>query len=251
MAESESASASNAVTYQVVPDAEALAQAAAEQFVRIAKDAQQKRGRFFVALAGGSTPQRMHELLRQDAFREQVDWSNVIVFFGDERFLPAEHPDNNYHMAKNTLLDHVPIPEKNVHAFQTSSKSPQDAASAYEQTLRSVFGTTLPVFDLILLGIGPDGHTASLFPGFAQVTHPTGQLVAVVTDSPKPPADRLTLTYKTLNAARHILFLAGGASKADIIPRIFAGDSALPAARVKAHDGEVMWLLDEAAASKL
>lgn len=234
----------------VVKDGEALAQTAAERFVNLAQDAIKDNGRFSVALSGGSTPQRLHKLLTQAPLKDKVEWSKVHIFFGDERFLPPDDPDSNYYMAQETLLENVPIPDEQVHPFITEGISPETAAEHYAQDIKTFFGDATPSFDLIFLGIGPDGHTASLFPGFPQVTNPPDTLVAPVFDAPKVPPTRLTLTLKVLNAAKNVLFLVGGNSKAEAVAKIFNGDASLPAALVQPED-RLEWLLDEAAAKNL
>lgn len=233
----------------VVKDGEALAQRAAERFVSLAQDAVKEKGKFSVALSGGSTPQRLHALLAQAPLKDKVDWSNVHIFFGDERFLPPDDPDSNYYMAQETLLEAVPIPDEQIHPFITEGINAGEAAEFYAKDLQAFFGD-MPEFDLIFLGMGPDGHTASLFPGFPQVTNPPDTLVAPVFDAPKAPPTRLTLTLKTLNAAKNVLFLVGGDSKAETVAKIFNEDAVFPAALVQ-PSGKLEWLLDEAAAKDL
>jgi len=234
----------------VLKDGEALAQAAAERFVGLAQEAIRDEGRFSVALSGGSTPQRLHKLLTQAPLKDKVDWSKVHFFFGDERFLPPDNPDSNYFMAQETLLGEVPIPDEQIHPFITEGIGAEEAAEHYAKDLQTFFGNAAPSFDLIFLGMGPDGHTASLFPGFPQVTNPPDTLVTAVFDAPKAPPTRLTLTLKTINAAKNVLFLVGGDSKAEAVARISKGDAALPAALVQ-PSGKLEWLLDEAAAKDL
>jgi 6-phosphogluconolactonase len=235
--------------YLVLKDPEALALEAAHRFISLAQTAISTQGRFTVALAGGSSPKRMHELLAE-RFARALDWSKVFVFFGDERFVSPDDPLSNYLMALETLLTQVRIPEDNVFPYVTLGVSATEAAELYAKELEQFFAPEQPNFDLICLGMGEDGHTASLFPG-----HPllevTDRLVAETTDSPKPPATRLTFTYKTLHLAKHIFFLVTGRSKADALERIFKKHEALPAARVRPPQGKVLWLLDQAAAALL
>lgn len=220
-----------------------LAREAAERFVAAAQTAIAARGSFAVALSGGSTPQRLFTLLTQAPYAQGVDWSRVRVFFADERFVPPHHPDSNFRLARETLLDHVPVAPDNVFPMPTEGATPEQCAAAYGATLAAVFGAPLPHFDLVLLGMGPDGHTASLFPG--RPDYPGA--VAAVHDSPKPPPLRLTLTLAAINRAREIHFLVTGADKADALRAVFEDDATLPATRVAADSGSTLWLVDRAA----
>lgn len=234
----------------VLKDAEALAQEAARRFVALARAAVEAHGRFAVALSGGSTPKRMYELLAEKPLKDEVDWSKVHIFFGDERMVAPDTPESNYFVAVDKLLAHVPIPDENIFPYVTLGVSAEDAAELYAQELTAFFGGA-PDFDLVFLGLGEDGHTASLFPGHDEVTRPSGKLVAAVHDAPKPPPTRLSLTYKTLNAAKNILFLVGGKGKVEVLKRLFKNKEPLPASKVQPTDGQVLWLLDEAAARGL
>ena len=234
----------------VLEDAEALALEAARRFVEAAQTAVQTYDRFSVALSGGSTPKRMYELLAEKPLKDEVDWKKVNVFFGDERMVAPDTPDSNYFVAVDKLLAHVPVPDENIFPYVTLGVSAEDAAELYAQELTAFFGG-LPTFDLVFLGMGEDGHTASLFPGHDEVTNPSEKLVAAVHDAPKPPPTRLTLTYKTINAAKNVLFLVGGKGKVEALKRIFKEQEGLPAARVQPTGGQLLWLLDEAAARGL
>ena len=234
----------------VLEDAEALAQEAAQRFVEAAQTAVQIHDRFSVALSGGSTPKRMYELLAEKPLKDEVDWKKVNVFFGDERMVAPDTKDSNYFVAVDKLLAHVPIPDENIFPYVTLGVSAEDAADLYAQELTTFFKGT-PAFDLVFLGMGEDGHTASLFPGHDEVTNPSDKLVAAVHDAPKPPPTRLTLTYKTLNAAKTLLFLVGGKGKVDALKRIFKEQEELPAAKVQPTDGQLLWLLDKEAARGL
>lgn len=227
---------------EVLKNGDALAERAAELFISLAAEAIQARGRFAVALSGGSTPRKLHALLASE-FKNDVDWSKAFAFFGDERFLPPYDEDSNYYMADDTLLSRVDIPPENVFPFVTLEVTPEESARIYEGELKRFFDGP-PHFDLIFLGMGEDGHTASLFPG-NPVLNETDALVAAVHNSPKPPPERMTLTLPVLNAARNIVFLVGGASKREALARIERGE-ALPASLVE-PEGELLWLLDEAA----
>lgn len=232
---------------------EALAEGAARLFVDTARVAIEKHGRFFVCLSGGTTPAALHRRLA-DEHAGDVDWSRVEVFFGDERCVPGDHPDRNDRAAYESLLSCVPIPPPSIHAIDAVAP---DGADRYEATLRDVFSRYAPRgserrrwprFDLVLLGIGADGHTASLFPG-SPLLHQTERLVLRIDDAPKPPASRVTLTFPVINAANCVAFLATGEEKADAARRAAAGDLSLPAARVKPWVGRLVWLLDRGAGS--
>jgi 6-phosphogluconolactonase len=238
----------------ICPTPADLARQAADLFVRISDDAIRERGRCFVALSGGSTPEATYARLAQPEYASRIAWPRILLFFGDERLVPHDDPRSNFALAKRALLDAVPIPDANVFPIPTDRPA-AECAAAYSATLARAFGIAEnappPRFDLIFLGLGDDGHTASLFPGAAalQVTN------AWVTTSPPgvlpPPVERITLTYPVLNAARHVLFLVAGAKKAGVLADILEGGAPLPAAAVRPGNGEVTWLIDEAAAGQL
>lgn len=211
----------------------------------------QTQGRFAIALSGGSTPKPLYALLATPDISRRIPWDRVHVFWGDERCVPADHPDNNARMAREALLSHVPIPPANIHAIPTEGE-PEAAAAAYQRTLQDFYGASTldpsrPLFDVNLLGMGDDGHTASLFPGAPQLDEASAWVVAVRNQKPET---RITLTYPALASARTVLFMVEGAVKEPALTRVFAGDRALPAARVHA-DGEVIWYLDRSAAPGL
>lgn len=230
---------------RIVPSGAAVADEASDLFVVDARAALAARDVFFVALAGGATPRETYLRLAASPRSEAVDWRRVHVFFGDERCLPPGHPDRNDKAARLALLDRVPIPEKNVHAIEADSP---DAAELYESELRAAFhlkgAGTVPAFDLVLLGLGEDGHTASLFPGHPELEE-ARHLAVRVEGAPKPPSERITLTFPVLNAARHALFLVTGVGKRAAAAKLRAGDPAIPAGRVAA--ARTTLLLDEAA----
>lgn len=208
----------------------------------------QTEGRFAIALSGGSTPKPLYALLATPDMARRIPWERVHVFFGDERFVPADHPDNNGKMARDTLLDHVPIPPANVHVMPTTGE-PEAAAAAYQRTLEAYYGASTldpgrPLFDVNLLGMGDDGHTASLFPGAPQLDETSAWVVAVRNQKPET---RITLTYPALASARTVLFLVEGAGKKAVVARVLQGDQSLPAARVRS-DGDLIWFLDRSAA---
>ncbi|MBE2201591.1 MAG: 6-phosphogluconolactonase [Anaerolinea sp.] len=242
--------------YQILalPDPEALAAEAARRFVSLAVYAIVTHGRFSVALSGGGTPEAMHRLLAQAPLKNQVTWENVHVFWGDERFVPPDDPDSSQRMARETLLNNVPIPAANIYPMPTVGLTPDAAAQQYARTISNFFAPFAPRFDLVFLGMGADGHTASLFPGQTAVTTSHEQLVTAVFHAPKPPPIRLTLTYQAINQAANIIFLVSGSSKADMIARIFAPERdpvRYPAQGVRPGNGRLLWLLDNEAAQKL
>jgi 6-phosphogluconolactonase len=234
----------------VQPDPSAVAVRGAEDFVRLADKALRTGGRFTVALAGGSTPKRMYTLLTE----AQLNWSAIHFFWGDERCVPPDHADSNYRMVAEALLDHIVIPLENIHRIR-GELSAARAARVYAAELRRAFGTGLPHFDLILLGLGPDGHTASLFPNTPAVREVTCWTAAVRHRSPPPPCiDRVTLTLPVINAALNVTFLVIGADKADILARVLQNlpkPDLLPAQAVKPKEGCLRWLLDRSAAAGL
>lgn len=238
----------------VLPTAAAVADEAARRFADLAQAATQQRGRFTVALSGGSTPRALHQRLAQLPLRDTIDWASVHIFWGDERFVAPDNEDSSFKMARETLLDAVPIPAANIFPVPTIGGTPTSAASAYAETLIAQFGAETPRFDLILLGIGPDGHTASLFPGHPEPAAPGDQLVIPVDNAPKPPPTRISFTYKTINAAQNVLFLITGADKAKALRAILRGPltiDQLPAQGVRLGQGSLIWLADMAAAKQI
>ncbi len=238
----------------VCRDPEQLALMAAMRILLLGSEAIKQRGRFRLALAGGSTPERTYALLAEPEQAKRLDWSKVDVFFGDERMVPADDPRSNYGMARRTLLDHVPA--ANVYPIPTDG-DPPSCADGYARTLAEVFAVPPdgppPRFDLILLGLGDDGHTASLFPGAAALQEARLWVTWSAPGTLPPPVDRVTLTFPTLNAARDVLFLVAGLNKATAVHDVFAGApvSRRPAGGVRTTDGIVTWFLDEQAAVHL
>jgi 6-phosphogluconolactonase len=235
---------------EILPDARSLAERAVEEFVYLADEALRTGSRLTVVLAGGSTPQRMYNRLAG----VQADWERIFFFWGDERCVPPAHADSNYRMADEALLSHIPIPIGNIHRI-TGELPPEEAAQGYEDELRRFFGDEAPRFDLILLGLGGDGHTASLFPGTPAIREKRRWVAAVSHRVPPPPiVDRATLTLPVLNAAANVLFLVSGSEKAERLAQVlhdpFQPDL-LPAQAVKPVNGGVRWLVDQAAAAKL
>jgi len=235
-----------ALALEIVPHPDGLARAAADRFVSLSSQATAKRGRFAVALAGGSTPEPAYALLAEPPLADQVDWSRVEVFWGDERCVPPDHPDSNYRMARQAFLDDVTIPEGNVHRIR-GELPPEEAAAAYRLELQEALGAD-GRFDLILLGMGSDGHTASLFPGTDAVDERTRSVIAVYVAA--LDAWRITLTLPVIKAARHVIFMVSGKAKAEALAQIRAGEP-LPAGLVEPTCGDLTWLVDQEAAARL
>jgi 6-phosphogluconolactonase len=238
---------------QIFKDLQELSLTAAELFVKSAAQAITTRGHFYTALSGGGTPKPLYELLARAPYRDQIDWSKVHIFWGDERCVPHDDPGNNYFQAKQALFDHIPLPPENIHRV-ASELEPEDAANDYARVLNTFAEAPFswPRFDLVLLGMGDDGHTASLFPG-SQV-NVTSPAIAVTANYQDRPARRISLTQLVFNAARQIVFLAVGQGKSETLASILNGvyhPELLPAQRIRPTDGEILWLIDEAAASKL
>jgi len=233
---------------RVYPDREMLSHAAAEFFVRQAGLAVRTRGRFSVALSGGQTPRRTYELLAHPQYRDRVSWPQVHVFWGDERCVPPEDPRSNHRLAWQTLLKDVPVPEKQIHPIKCATSS-EKAAQEYEALLRFFFAGQKPGFDLCFLGLGADGHTASLFPGTGAAREQKSWTAAVPLHGPEP--HRVTLTLLLINQARMVVFLVAGKDKALVLQEVLAGPSdppPLPAQLIAPWDGELFWLVDEEAA---
>ena len=234
------------------PDLEALSDAAAEIIVDMARESVQARGRFSVALAGGNTPKRTYQLL-VDRHRGEIDWSRWEILFGDERFVPSDDTRSNYRMARDALLGAAPIPAGQVHPIPTDTPTVGDAADAYDRTLRQVLGadaTQPTAIDLVLLGVGPDGHTASLFPGSPVLAERARWARAVEAPTTVLPAvPRVTLTLPCLNGARNVVFLIAGNDKRPVVVEILAGGEAsqrYPAAMIRAA-GRTVWLVEQSA----
>lgn len=235
---------------RIFEDGDALGRAAREALLRIVSDAVKERGRFVIALAGGHTPAKLYQMwARPEKGVTRTPWERVYLFWGDERYVPHDDPASNYRMARESLIAHVPIPEGNVYPMPTDGPQPERAAETYEAELRRFFGAAAPAFDLLLLGLGVEGHTASLFPG-SPALEEKERWVAAVTAPAKPP-QRLTLTLPILNQARNTFFLVTGADKRPILEALRSqsteGSGPYPAARVRPK-GPVVWFLDQAAA---
>jgi 6-phosphogluconolactonase len=243
-------------TVRVFADPEAVSRAAADEFVRAAGEAVAARGRFTVALSGGSTPKRLYQLLAEPPYRDRVDWGKAEFFWGDERSVPPDHNDSNYHTAHEAMLRRLPVPAGHVHRMEAERADRDAAAREYEAALARVFGATPggepPAFDLILLGMGPDGHTASLFPHTAALKE-SGRWV-VVNYVPKFATDRVTFTAPVLNRAREVLFLVAGNDKAEPLHEVLEGapnGDLYPSQTVRPTNGRLVFFVDRAAAAKL
>ena len=235
---------------EILKSADNLARAAAQHFAAKSREAILKKGRFTMALSGGSTPKRLYELLAAptEAFRDQIAWEKIHFFWSDERHVPPDHPESNYRMTFEALLSRVPVAEENVHRVAGENPNASDAAAQYEDTLKAVTGESLPQLDLILLGLGTDGHTASIFPG-SEVLQEAKRLVAAPWVE-KFKSFRITMTLPLLNNAASVLFLVSGDEKAEIVKEVLEGPEQYPAQAVR-PEGELLWLLDEAAAASL
>lgn len=227
------------------PDPTRLARAAAETVIETLRAALEERGRGSLVLTGGSTPRTLYELIARD-YGHALDWGKVDIFFSDERHVPPDDDDSNYRMARETLLDGIGFADANVHPFPTQS-TPEADARAYHETLRDYFGDA-PAFDIVLLGMGEDGHVASLFPDRPALSETERWVVATEAPPSSPVLDRLTLTYPILNAARTVLFLVTGERKHDALRAVLEDpEQSPPAERVDARE-RLLWYVDEAAA---
>jgi 6-phosphogluconolactonase len=238
-------------TVIVAGDLAALSQQVATYTAQTLVAAAAARGQAAVALSGGSTPRGTHELLAEPPLRDLVPWDAVHVFWGDERCVPPDHADSNYRMAHETLLARVPIPARNVHRVPTEQGSPVAVAAYYEREIRAHFELeveAMPRFDLILLGMGPDGHTASLFPDSPALDEQ--QRLVVPSSIDYMPHPRVTFTFPVINNARHVAFLVTGHDKAPKVAAALSGDPSVPAGRVRPTAGELRWYLDRTAAGQ-
>ena len=242
----------NRVEKIITADAEQLAAKGAEIIRETAKEAVARQGYFAVALSGGSTPRAMHRLLARSPCLIDIPWQQTHVFMVDERMVDFEHPDSNFGMAQKDFLDQIPLPQKQIHPMPAMAR-PEAAAVLYQTELETFFrasGLTEPVFDLIILGIGQDGHIASLFPGQPIIEDPNRWVLSV--KGGQPDVGRLTLNYHVLNSTKHILFIASGNRKAAIVQALLAGRQFnLPAEKIRPLNGKVTWLLDQEAAALL
>ncbi len=243
------------MSIEILPDAETLALRAADLFALAAQEAAAARGRFVVALSGGETPRSFYGMLARQQFSQKVPWRRVHLYWSDERCVDPDEPASNFGMARDAFIRHVPVPPVNVHRVH-GEEEPEQAATAYQRELEALATqerprSELPVFDLIHLGLGKDGHTASLFPQSQALDEE--DLLAVATQAPDG-SPRVTITRPVINAARRVWFIVSGADKAGMVAEVLEGlrvPRAVPAQAVAPVHGELLWLLDEAAAAEL
>lgn len=248
---------------RIYRDADELALKAARHFARLADQYCLGSGRFTVALSGGSTPRKMFSLLSADPFLDTVPWASIYFFWGDERAVPPDHADSNYRMARETLFEKAPVPEENIFRIPAELPDPSSAAEKYSATLREFFLSDpeatladpsgyVPRFDMVFLGVGPDGHTASLFPGTDALY--VNDRIVVDNYIPKFNAHRITLTAAVINNARNITFVAAGADKAEALRGVLEGvyqPDIYPSQLIRPRNGTLLWMVDEAAAQLL
>lgn len=243
---------------RVFPNSAALVEAVAEDIAAGARDAIAQRGRFTIALSGGGTPIPLFDRLAAPEFRDRIAWESVYVFWGDDRAVPPDHPDSNYRLAREHLLDQVPVPAEQVFRIETE-REPQDAAAQYDRTLHEALagdapGEPQPRLDYLLQGMGPDGHTASLFPhtDALHMTDPDRWVVANYV--PKLDTWRITLTAPAINAGRNVVFMVEGETKAQALADVLEGPyrpDDLPAQRIAPVEGRLVWMVDASAAARL
>lgn len=249
---------------RAAPDDAALYHDAAEEFTRLAGAAVERAGTCSIALAGGSTPRLLYRLLtdRDAPFkarlpwdRAHLPWDRIHFFWGDERLVPPDHPDSNYRMVREAMLDPASVPPANIHRIRGEAPDAAAAAAEYEEELRRFFKPApdgRPRFDLVLLGMGADGHTASLFPGTPAIDEQARWVVA--TRRPQDALDRITLTVPVINNAAHVIFLVAGAAKAAMLKEVIEGNAPpqrLPSRAIRPVDGTLLWLVDQEAAARL
>jgi 6-phosphogluconolactonase len=238
----------------VCRDVDELNREAAAQFIALARDAIVQSRRFTVALSGGLTPKALYSLLASAEYREKIDWPWVHLFWGDERCVPPDHPESNFRMTREALLARVHLPAENIHRM-TGEIEPGQAAAAYEAELQKFFGLAggdVPRFDLIFLGLGEDGHTASLFPGSTALEEKDRLVATAYVD--RLQAHRLTLTLTVINAAAQVTFLVAGQNKVGIVKELLGSDGSTanyPAAKINPLDGRLTWLIAADAAALL
>lgn len=237
---------------QILPDLEAISHRAASIFVKIMRNAIDRKGRFVVAISGGLTPRSLYDLLATEEYRHQIDWEKVHFFWVDERCVPKDREESNFKVSFGSVLSKVSMPVGNIHRIK-GEEDPEKAAKDYEKEIRGFFDTgDWPVFDLIILGMGADGHTASLFPGSKSLEERERLAVPVYLEEPK--INRITLTLPVLNHASQILFLVSGRSKATVLSEVLRDGhnrDRYPAGLINPIHGDLIWLIDQEAADKL
>jgi 6-phosphogluconolactonase len=236
----------------ILPGAAELAQEAARRFAEMAEAFTNDAGRFTVALSGGSTPKALFQILAEKPFADTLPWDSIYFFWGDERCVPPNHTESNYRMADETLLSKVPIPRENIYRIPAEDEDQTRAASSYSETLRKFFDGEPPTLDLVFLGMGADGHTASLFPHTTALR--AGARIAVANYVEKFQSWRITLTADSINRARNISFLVAGADKAPALKEVIEGPrnpELYPSQLIEPSQGSLLWMVDEAAANLL
>jgi len=236
---------------KISPDKNKLMQESAAYIAVLIKKSIKEKDRCTFVLSGGSTPKSLYETLASEKYRETIEWSKVYLFWGDERCVPPDHPDSNYRMVKEALIDHIDIPQRNVFRIP-AEQEPGEAAREYEETIKKNVGGSMqfPVFDIILLGIGEDGHTASLFPGTTAIDEKERWVTGVYV--PQLNTHRITLTLPVINNGRDVIFLVAGESKADVVRKIINGKGLpYPAAHINPVQGKLVYLIDEAIGARI
>lgn len=237
----------------IYPDIDTISREAANYTMRVAREAIAKRGKFTFALSGGTTPGKMYGLLTSEPYRDQIDWSAVHFFWSDERCVASDDPQSNYHLAQDALLSKLNLRPDQIHRMPADQPDREQASAHYEAEIRKVLGDETPAFDLIQLGMGPEAHTASLFPHQPALREEKRLIMPV--SVPKPPPDRLTFTPPLLRTARHILFLATGADKAEALHEVLEGannpEEYPTQGIVRQAKGEVVWMVDTAIAQQI
>ena len=239
---------------RIHPSLQDLSRAAAEYICEIAERAVQESGIFTFVLSGGTTPRLLYEELAREPYASRVDWQHTHLFWGDERCVPSDSPDSNYSLALQALLSRVDVPPSNIHRIPATTVTPKAVAAEYQKTLRGFFQSSatrdpskaFPSFDLVLLGMGADGHTASLFPGDAALEERTSWVVTVEGSSASPPVRRITLTFPVINEAKCVLFLVSGSNKLKVLQEILNNPHSTPspAAHVQ-PSGKLLWFIDQ------
>jgi 6-phosphogluconolactonase len=238
----------------IFPDCKHLSEGLSGHLADLAAKASLTHGRFHVALSGGSILDIIAPVLSSNPLRDRIDWSTWYVYWADERWVPLSSPDSNYGAAKSLLFKNLPIPRERIYSLD-NSRSPDETARAYEFALKKIFQTEsnqIPRFDLILLGVGEDGHTASLFPGHPALTE-TRHWVVPILNAPKPPPVRITMTLPLINHAHNVVFAAAGPAKSNIISKVLNSKKKqpkLPVQMVKPSNGRLLWFIDRAAAER-
>lgn len=238
----------------VLPAPSAVQQAAAERIVSIAQAQVATKHSFSIALSGGTVVRGLHRCLASEPLRSQMPWQHVYVLWGDERYVPVDDPHSNYRLAQETLLEHVPIPREQIYPVPTFYADPHEAAAVYARQVQQILAMSQGQIDVMVMGMGADGHTASLFPYHPALYLPQDMLVTVVEHAPKPPPLRISLTPTTLNRAAHVLFLVTGKDKAEMLREVLRGPydpQRLPAQLVRPTHGTLTWFVDTAAAGEI